>query len=195
MGRGAKAWLAMVVLVAAFTATVAAPASATFPARNGQLGLIWTSGGKYEFPSSYISAINRRFRSTPPLFACPGWVSPRCYIEDGATFSPDGRRLAFQVSLYDGSGRRLGSELVVVTIDGSSISRVPVDRFVGPPAWSPDGVSLLVAGVVGPEPIDGTSPQTDLFVIGLDGKVAERLTFGGASEPDWADDGTIAFVR
>jgi Tol biopolymer transport system component len=31
--------------------------------------------------------------------------------------------------------------------------------------------------------------------VGLDGKVVERLTHGGASEPDWAVDGTIAFVR
>lgn len=159
------------------------------------MGLRWTSGGKYEFPSSYISAIDRRFRSPSLLFGCPGWLSPRCYVEDGATFSPDGQRLAFQVSLHDGSGQRIGSELVVMTVDGGASSRVSVGRFVGPPAWSPDGACLLVAGAVGPEPVDGTLPQTDLFVIGLDGKAPERLTHGGASRPDWAVDGTIAFAR
>ncbi len=195
MDTGGKSWLAVGLVVVALVATVAAPATATFPGRNGLLGVTWTSGGKYEFPSSYISVINRHFRSSPPLFTCLGWLSPLCYIADGATFSPDGRRLAFQVSIHDGSGRRIRNELLVTTVDGGPSSRAPVDRFVGPPAWSPDGTSLLVAGIVGPEPTDGTRPQTDLFVIGLDGEVAERLTYGGASEPDWAGDGTIAFAR
>jgi Tol biopolymer transport system component len=99
------------------------------------------------------------------------------------------------VSLYDEFGRRAGNELVVGSVDGGSISRVPVGPFIGPPAWSPDGTSLLVARIVGSEPTDGTRPETDLFVIGLDGEVAERLTYGGASDPDWAADGTIAFTR
>lgn len=194
MGSGGKTWIAAAALVAALAATAVSPAMATFPGRDGLLSFTWSIGGKYEFPSSGVTGINRNRLSSARLFACPERVALLCYIPDGVAFSPDGRRLAFQVVLYDGLGRRIATELAIVTVDGSSISRVPVGPFVGRPAWSPDGTSLLVAKIVGPEFTD-TPTATDLFVIGLDGQVAERLTNGGGSEPDWAADGTIAFTR
>lgn len=173
---------------------VAGQASAAFPGRDGLLSWAWSAGGKYEFPWSYLSARSRHARFSHRLSTCGG-LQTKCFLPDGAAFSPDGSRFAFQRSWHDGSGARVGNQLVVMAVDGGSASYVPAGRFVDPPAWSPDGTSLAVAGIVAPGPIGGGRPETDLLEIGLDGDVVERLTFGGASDPDWAVDGTIAFVR
>lgn len=171
-------------------------ALASFPGRSGMLAYSGAWGGKYEFPTTYVSAFPRRARRPRVLFSCL-FGHRDCYVDDGVAFSPDGSQLAFEIERYppDG-GVSTSSQLARVSAAGILRSRTAVAPFEGPPAWSPDGARLLVAQVIGPPPDYDAPPPTALHLIGLDGAVERAVPFGlGAGEPDWSSDGTIAFAR
>lgn len=130
------------------------------------------------------------------------------------TWSPDGSRIAYQLTSQiqlislDGSGERTvayvetdvpetsrprwspdgswiafdeGGAVVIVHPDGTGRRRVGAGRS---PAWSPDGSTLVVrAG-----PVEPYFSQSYLRLLGLDGTVSPRLTFGPetARDPAWA---------
>jgi Tol biopolymer transport system component len=105
----------------------------------------------------------------------------------GATWSPDGTRIAYTRS--DGSGSSPGQGLFLAAADGSHARRLFEcgARGCREPAWSPDG--SRIAFVWG----------EDIFAVGVDGMSVRRLTHAstplGDGHPAWSPDGTqIAFI-
>lgn len=108
------------------------------------------------------------------------------FIESAGTWSPDSRYFA-HIAFSRGRNRLLvvdgqrGREVREIEIPG-----VPSFNY---PAWSPDGSSILVSGLV-----DG---QNDLYLYNLNTQKVTRLTNSPWSNihPSWSPDGTtIAYV-
>ena len=121
-------------------------------------------------------------------------------------WSPDGRRIAFGVSVRDPTTAETRRAAIdVISADGSGRQRVST-RPAPPEAgmsWSPDSRHLAYVG-----PADGAamrSPasaaglgvgESDLYVFDLDGGVERNLTDTPVNEndPEWSPDGaSIAF--
>jgi Tol biopolymer transport system component len=102
------------------------------------------------------------------------------FIESAGTWSPDSRQIAF-VAFSKGN-----NVLVIKDLDGktqATFSLQGVPAFSNP-AWSPDGKSIVVAGLV--------NGQVDLFRVRLSDKAVEQLTNDSYSEmhPAWSADGS-----
>jgi TolB protein len=102
------------------------------------------------------------------------------------TWSPDGRRLAFEAVDYPS-----GSYIDVVNADGSGRSRVTTTGSESEPAWSPDGSTIAFRGVR-----DGFSV---IYRVNADGTDLTLLTDTPITHnfnPAWSPDGRkIAFTR
>jgi Tol biopolymer transport system component len=108
------------------------------------------------------------------------------------TWSPDGRKLAFE-STRDGN-----SDIYVIGVDGSDETRLTTDRaFDADPAWSPDGTRIAFTSTR-----DGNK---EIYGMNADGSNPRRLTNDGGAvanidadavdqDPAWSPDGRrIAF--
>ncbi len=109
---------------------------------------------------------------------------------EGATWSPDGTRIAFARSCAAPCGG-----ITVVRISDGVVSPVTTIASDGAPAWSPDGARLAFVR-------DGA--DGGIWVANLDGSQATRLTTSpsaadaGATDRDpiWSPDGAwVAFTR
>jgi Tol biopolymer transport system component len=112
--------------------------------------------------------------------ASDGNVDHFNFLESAGTWSPDSKRFAFDV--YE-EGR---SVLVIKNIFKGRKSqkvRIPGVPSFSNPAWSPDGKSIVVSGLV--------NGQTDLYQYTLKSKKVKRLTNDRYSEilPTWSADG------
>jgi tol-pal system beta propeller repeat protein TolB len=102
-----------------------------------------------------------------------------------ATWSPDGRQLAFQ-STRQGKG-----EIYLVDADGRNIIRItddPADDTA--PAWSPEGDRIAFSSDRG--------GNTDIYVMSTNGSNVRRLTEDPANDynPAWSSDGEqVVFYR
>ena len=135
----------------------------------------WSPGGDQVAFTSYM-------RRNPDLYIAPtSGERPRrltAYpgMNTGATFSPDGAKLALTLS-RDGN-----AEIYVVSAtDGSILTRLTNNRYIDTsPAWSPDGSELaFVSNREG-------SPQ--IFVMRADGSEQRRVSTVGAHNqtPAWS---------
>jgi len=117
--------------------------------------------------------------------ASDGHVDHFNFLESAGTWSPDSKRFAFDV--YQ-KGR---SVLVVKDIfKGKKTQKIKIPGVpaFSNPAWSPDGKSIVVSGLV--------NGQTDLYQYTLKTKKVKRLTNDRYSEilPAWSADGkTLAY--
>ena len=105
--------------------------------------------------------------------------------DEGPTFSPDGKRIAFM------SQRAGGFEIFVMNADGSDQKQLThfteQGRGAIAPAWSPDGKRIAFSTRI---------PPIAIYVINVDGTGATKVSDdgGGASNPAWSPDGgAIAF--
>lgn len=114
--------------------------------------------------------------------ASDGHVDQFNYIASAGTWSPDNKRFAFDV--YEKGQSVLFIEDVAKgkTVNKIKIPGVPA---FSNPAWSPDGKTIVVSGLV-----DG---QTDLYAYDLKTKKVRRLTNDRAAEilPQWSADGRL----
>lgn len=113
--------------------------------------------------------------------ASDGHVDQFNFLESAGTWSPDSKRFAFDV--YQ-KGR---SVLVIKDIfKGKKTQKIKIPGVsaFSNPAWSPDGKSIVVSGLV--------NGQTDLYQYTLKSKKVKRLTFDAYSEilPTWNTEGT-----
>jgi Tol biopolymer transport system component len=91
-------------------------------------------------------------------------VTTHAYTEYGEVWSPTGHRILY--------GRADGQGIYVIGSDGRDNRRVtrdsPPQAGWGALAWSPDGRSIVYD--------TGGNENTDLYVIGIDGRGKVRLT-------------------
>lgn len=104
------------------------------------------------------------------------------FIESAGTWAPDGNRFAFDV--YE-QGR---SALIVKDVfKGKTLERIAIPGVpeFSNPAWSPDGNTIVVSGLV--------NGQTDLYAYDLKTKKVRQLTNDRYSEilPAWNRDGSV----
>ena len=109
-----------------------------------------------------------------------------CAFPTQVAWAPDGRRLAYACSIFDGNGGRW-SAIFTIGNDGTRHERLRTGlRNVGWPAWSPDGKHIAFTGFFG-------SKRSAIYSIKVDGSDRHRLTLDGQA-PSWSPDGrTIAY--
>jgi Tol biopolymer transport system component len=102
------------------------------------------------------------------------------------TFSPDGKQLVF---VADIDATHDGGNLVVASGDGATIVRKLTSTgrpgADSDPAWSPDGSQVAFRR--------RAAGNSDVWVVGADGKGLRRLTKSPAAEqdPSWSPDGSL----
>jgi Tol biopolymer transport system component len=168
--------VALTIILGIVALAAAAPASATFPGRNGRVAYPTSSG---------ISTAKPNGTDAHQLIAFPGARDP--------AWSADGKRLAFVVP-----GRK-GHLLVYVVRAGGThprrVSRTGVDRWQ--PSWSPDGKELAVLGTA--PPVNGLNRAHVLVLEVADGherEVADTAAGGNFGDAEWSPDGgVIAFTN
>ncbi|TNE52631.1 MAG: hypothetical protein EP344_15565 [Bacteroidetes bacterium] len=111
-----------------------------------------------------------------------GHIDQFDFIESAGTWAPDGKKFAFDV--YE-KGR---SALVIKDVfKGKTLQRITIPGVpeFNNPAWSPDGKTIVVSGLV--------NGQTDLYAYDLRTKKVRQLTNDKASEilPSWSGDGNL----
>ena len=117
-------------------------------------------------------------------------VSRQVPYVDGAVFSPDGKKIAFNA--YVGSLDSGSFEIFVMNRDGSGLLQLTQSPGVDwAPAWSPDGSKIVFVSI----------RAGDVFpvvhVMNADGSNVQALTLEAANEtsPIWSPDGgTIFYV-
>ncbi len=106
--------------------------------------------------------------------------------------SPDGKTVAYTVSVYDAEENRLNSDIWVIPVSDGAPRRLTANKASdSSPAWSPDGGRIAFVSKR-----DGDS-AAQLYVILVDGGEAERMTEMplAVANPKWFPDGKrIAFV-
>jgi TolB protein len=118
----------------------------------------------------------------------PGLLANRAVSFYQPTWSPDGRQIAYEQSLW--KTRR--SNLYLMNADGSGRRRLTRLRNARAPAWSPDGAAIAFTHI--PE----RKGDYEIFVLTLATGKIRRLTSTKADEtlPQWSPDGgRIAYER
>lgn len=110
-----------------------------------------------------------------------GHIDQFNFIESAGTWAPDNKRFAFDVYEQGRSVLVVKDALRGKTLEKISIPDVPA---FSNPAWSPDGKSILVTGLV--------NGQTDLYLYDIRSKKTCRLTNDPYSEihASWSSDGS-----
>jgi hypothetical protein len=114
-----------------------------------------------------------------------GHLDDISFIESAGTWSPNSKEIAF-VAVKDGSNVLVIKDLKGKILETFDLKGVPA---FSNPAWSPDGRSIVVAGLV--------KGQIDLYQVELKNKRVQQLTNDKYSEmhPAWSPDGSqLAFA-
>jgi Tol biopolymer transport system component len=104
-----------------------------------------------------------------------------------ATWSPDGRSIAFIAGASGGTDVHVASVIETGLADDRALAADPANDWG--PAWSPDGLRIAFTS--------NRSGNDEIWTVGLDGSGLAPLTDdpGGDWVPAWSPDGTrIAFV-
>ena len=104
-------------------------------------------------------------------------------LERQPSYSPDGRRIAFQASAPP------RQDIWLSDADGSNPTRLTRDvGSSGSPSWSPDGRWVAFDS-------RGDDAQRDVWTIGADGSGLRRVTSSAANDivPSWSHDGRFIY--
>jgi len=177
--------------------TLAPPSDAASSARSGHIVFVnqffsdcepECSNKAYDYALNTVRPDGRRGRR---LGSCR---RGRPCSDGDPSYSPDGRRLAFDTDAGDSSGPRV----MVSRADGSRrrALRLPEDPVASEPTWSPDGRQLAFVVDRDYQPTGRISQRSDIFIADADGSHLRALTNGGINRsPDWSPTGLIAFTR
>ena len=104
----------------------------------------------------------------------------------GATFSPDGRRIAFEIYGSDQATRYSGARIYLMDADGTNVELLTRGFD---PAFSPAGSEIAFSRQEGDT---GSPPNFGIYSVGVAGEDERRI--GPGSDPDFSPDGEqIAF--
>jgi serine/threonine protein kinase len=126
-----------------------------------------------------------RFEGTHP----PQPVVASSFEDYAPSFSPDGRRIA-----YESSRSGVAREIWVSDPDGSNAVQITrssaTHGSAGNPSWRPDGRRLVFSSM-------DSSGRTDLFTADPDGNAREQLTDDPFTDavPTWSHDGRWIYYR
>jgi TolB protein len=180
---------ALAAVLLAFAVTTA---HAAFPGKNGKIAYntLWVG------PHAFF---------TPPdiYTVDPTGGDPLRLTTDesssGATWSPDGKRIAFS-SGRDSTSYR--NDIYTMNADGTDVVRLTTDPATDhQPAWSPDGKKIAFVSFRNEPNLSDCDSSPDgcnweLYVVNSDGSGETRLTDspGQDTEPSWSPDSKrIAF--
>jgi Tol biopolymer transport system component len=178
MRRRARLVVAVGLAATVGPLTLAFPAQAAFPGKNGRIAFTVQPRERGDALSSTIETIVPSGRGRRVLGACP---TADCFQTIPA-WSPDGRRLAF--GLRD-AGLSTDPGLAIVRANGAGLRQLPsLTGPYGAPAWAPSGRRLLFPGEGG------------LFTARTDGTGLRRVTsMPTVFESAWSRRGVIAFAH
>ena len=168
--------LRLSLIVLTFLVVVAAaPAQAAFPGRNGLVAYYQDDVGGLEDHGISTETLSGRGVRGPLGPSCAEGRPDPCPRHPA--WSPDGRRLAFDLDGRLGVMDADGGNVTMLSFPGITASR---------PAWSPAGDQLVFQGLTAAQP-------PGLYIAGADGSGLRRLVRG--SHPAWSARNVIAFVR
>jgi dipeptidyl aminopeptidase/acylaminoacyl peptidase len=137
----------------------------------------------------FIAAIPASAVEKKPLTVDDMWAVQRVGTP---VLSPDGKTVAYTVSVYDMEENKSNGDVWIVPLAGGTPRRLTTNKASdGSPAWSPNGKRIAFVSKR-----DGDT-AAQLYVIPVDGGEPERVTEMpiGISNPKWLPDGKrIAFV-
>jgi Tol biopolymer transport system component len=182
----------LATLVPLAVALQAAPASATYKGKNGELA--WesfasTDNGVGPPGPQETDTVETRART---LAVCDGTSGPLPCEFGAPSYSPDGRTAVFSRLVPTNALNDEGDQgqLEIVGSDGSDPSILPRQTADDEhPAFLPSRNAIV---------FDGRSTETatpNLYTVATDGGGLFQLTSNGGSEPAPCGNGTIAFVR
>ena len=121
-------------------------------------------------------------------------------MPDGLSVSPDGTKIAFYRTTWDGETPRSARISVVdIATDTTTVLPIPL-TFPGDPHWSPDGSRILLTD--GPlsmaaVPLGQSNRTAEVYSIAPDGSDLVRITNtrGNAITADYTPDGRVLFFN
>ncbi len=147
---------------------------------NGRYVLFLSEKDLFSIDIFLADAVNGKIIKKVHSATKSGHLDDLSFIESAGTWSPDSKEFAF-VAVQKGK-----NILVIKDIDGSEKETFAVNgvQAISNPAWSPDGKSIVVAGMV--------NGQVDLYQVFLRNKKVVQLTNNKYSEmqPSWSADGS-----
>ena len=106
--------------------------------------------------------------------------------------SPDGRRVVVIRGVPDFGDDRVDRQLVLIDVATKAQRQLTWDRKgIGSPSWSPDGAAIAFVALDAAK-----NPQTQIFVLRMDGGDAQQITHAknGVNSYAWSPDGrTFAY--